>query len=196
MVSAPSGAGKTTLCAAIRKCLADIEVSVSHTTRAPRGKERDGVDYHFVDDATFAELADQDAFLEWANVHGKSYGTSRKKVEERLAAGVDVLFDIDVQGGRQLRDKLDDVVLVFVLPPDMAALEQRLRGRRSDSEAQIQARLQAATEEIEAAGFYTYWFVNDDLDEAVETLRTIIVAERLRRADKQALIEELTGSKT
>src|SRR5437773_335563 len=118
VVSAPSGAGKTTLCHAVLARVGGIEFSVSHTTRAPRGKEKDGVDYYFVDDAAFAKLVAEGQLLEWAEVHGKRYGTSRGEVDRRLERGIDVLFDIDVQGGRQLHERLPGTVLVYVLPPD------------------------------------------------------------------------------
>lgn len=194
VVSAPSGGGKTTLCRRVMQQLGGIEFSVSHTTRAPRGSERDGVDYHFVTDDAFDRLVAGKTFLEWAHVHGRRYGTSRAAVETRLAQGIDVFFDIDVQGGRQIADAMPDAVLVFVLPPDMATLERRLRSRNSDSAAQIATRLAAARREMETAAFYTYWIVNDSLDRAVDQLRAVVVAERLRRVDKQALVAGVTGT--
>lgn len=171
--------------------LGGIEFSVSHTTRARRPLERDGVDYHFVDDATFERMAAEGAFLEWAHVYGKRYGTSRAEVSGRLLAGTDVFFDIDVQGGRQLRERLDDVVLVYVLPPSLRVLEERLRARKSDADGEIAKRLELAKSEIEAASFYTHWIVNDDLDKAVRELSAIVVGERLRRVDKQDLVGQL-----
>lgn len=165
--------------------------SVSHTTRAIRGNERDGVDYHFVDDKAFDALVEQGAFLEWAHVHGKRYGTTRDKVLEHLTHGTDVFFDIDVQGGRQIAERLPGAVLVFVLPPTMEVLERRLRARATDVDTQIQRRLAATKSEIEAATFYTYWLVNDDLDHAVREMSSIIIAERLRRVDKAALTQAL-----
>jgi guanylate kinase len=192
VVSAPSGGGKTTLCRGLVDTLENVELSVSHTTRAPRGRERDGADYHFVDDPTFDELIAENAFLEWAVVHGRRYGTSRREVEVRLSRGIDVLFDIDVQGGRQIIELLTDAVLVFVLPPSMAILEQRLRARAFDAADQIERRLQAAREEIhQAADLYSHWLVNDDLDQACRELRCVLIGERLRRVDRSALIREL-----
>ena len=188
VVSAPSGGGKTTLCRRLMSEVSGVEFSVSHTTRQPRGAERDGVDYHFVDDADFERLVGASAFLEHAWVHGHHYGTTRAEADGRLGRGVDVLFDIDVQGGRQIAAKMPDAVLVFVLPPDLATLEARLRGRKSDSDEEIARRLAAARAEIEQASFYTHWIVNDHLDRALAELRSVLEAERLRHADKGALV--------
>lgn len=192
VVSAPSGAGKTTMCHNLQQLLGDVEFSISHTTRPRRGTEQDGVDYHFVDDATFDRMIRKGAFLEWAHVHDRRYGTARGPVTDRLGRGIDVLFDIDVQGGRQIAERLPDAVLVFVLPPSMEVLERRLRGRESDSEEQITRRLAVAKQEMTEGRFYTYWIVNDDLQRAVADLRAVIVAERLRRVDGEALVRLIT----
>jgi guanylate kinase len=192
VVSAPSGGGKTTLCHKAMGRMPGLEFSVSHTTRRPRGAERPDVDYHFVDDAQFVQLIEQDVFLEWAHVHGRRYGTSRLEAEKRLDQGIDVFFDIDVQGGQQIAGAMPDAVLVFVVPPSMAVLATRLRQRVSDAEDEIQRRLQVAADEIRAAHFYTHWIVNDDLERAVDDLCAIVRAERLRHVDKQALIAGLT----
>ena len=189
VVSAPSGGGKTTLCHRLVDGFPGVEFSVSHTTRGLRGQERDGVDYHFVDDAAFDRLVAEGAFLEWARVHGQRYGTHRREAEGRLDRGIDVLFDIDVQGGRQLAERVSDAVLVFVLPPDMAILEARLRARKSDAPDVIDRRLAAAREEITNADFYTYWIINDDLEQAYRELSSILIAERLRRVDRRALTQ-------
>ena len=187
VVSAPSGGGKTTLCRRLTAEFSGVEFSVSHTTRALRGAERDGVDYHFVDDAAFDRIVREGGFLEWAPVHGKRYGTHRREGETRLPAGVDVLFDIDIQGGRQIADRIADAVLVFVLPPDLGTLEARLRNRKSDAPDVIERRLQAAQDEIARADFYSHWIVNDDLEQAYRELRAILIAERLKRVDAAAL---------
>ncbi len=189
VVSAPSGGGKTTLCRRLIEQLPGVEFSVSHTTRPLRGEERDGVDYHFVSEARFEELVQQGAFLEWAQVHGHRYGTTRAEADSRLSRGIDVLFDIDIQGGRQIAEKMPQALLVFILPPDLATLEERLRRRQSDSAEQIARRLLAARSEVESAGFYTYWIINDDIERAVSDLRCILVAERLRRCDNRAMAE-------
>lgn len=193
IVSAPSGGGKTTICRAAMAELDQVEFSVSHTTRKPRPHERDGVDYHFLDDAAFDRMVAEDAFLEWAKVHGNRYGTAHAAVEKTLSRGVDILFDIDVQGGRQIADRIADAVLVYVLPPSMEVLTQRLRARGSDSEEVIERRLAAARDEIRSATFYTHWIVNDDLDEAVAALRSILIAERHKRYSRSAMLNAVLG---
>jgi guanylate kinase len=184
VISSPSGAGKTTLCQRLLKEFADSLVfSVSYTTRKMRSGEKEGVDYHFVDDAAFDQMVEREEFAEWAEVHGKRYGTSIKAVDEALSGGKDVLFDIDYQGGRQLRAKFEsDALLVFILPPSLEELERRLRRRATDEEDVILRRLQKAHEEIEHYGLYDYLIVNDDLDRAYEELRGIYRAAHRERA--------------
>ncbi|MBV8972212.1 MAG: guanylate kinase [Sphingomonadaceae bacterium] len=183
VLSSPSGAGKTTMS---RRLLAEdpeIVMSVSVTTRPPRKGEIEGRDYFFVTDAEFDRLRDSDALLEWAVVFGHRYGTPRKHVEETLARGRDVLFDIDWQGTQQLQqtDAASDLVRVFILPPTMAELERRLRGRGTDSEAVIAKRMQRAATEISHWGEYNYILINDDPDRCLGEIRAILKAERLRR---------------
>ena len=181
VLSSPSGAGKTTIAS---RLLEDpgIELSISHTTRPKRKGEKDGKDYHFVDRETFTRLRDQDAFLEWAVVFDNYYGTTRKPVEEALAAGRDVLFDVDWQGARKLRESAkDDVVAVFILPPSAAALEQRLRTRAEDSDDVVKRRMRGASNEIQHWEEYDYVVVNTDIDRSVASVRAILAAERLRR---------------
>lgn len=182
VVSAPSGAGKTTVLARVLRDLGGIRFSVSHTTRAPRGAERDGVEYHFVDRAAFERLRDGGGLLEWAEVHGNLYGTGTAEIERASAAGVDILLDLDVQGAEQVRRRIPDAVTVFVLPPSYAVLEHRLRGRGQDDEAAIGRRLAAAGREIGAFEQYDYAIVNDDLDGCVEELKSIVRAARCRVA--------------
>ena len=188
VVSAPSGGGKTTICRQVMQRLPNVEFSVSHTTRAPRPGEQHAVDYYFVDDAKFTSLVGDDAFVEWAHVHGHRYGTSRDEADRRLQHGIDILFDIDVQGGRQILERLPEAVLVFIVPPTLDILARRLVGRGSDSEAEITRRLAVAADEIKQATFYTHWILNDDLTHAIHDLEAIICAERLRRVDKGALV--------
>jgi guanylate kinase len=182
VVSAPSGAGKTTVLARALRDLGGIRFSVSHTTRSPRGAERDGVEYHFVDRATFERLRDEGGLLEWAEVHGNLYGTGLAEIERASAAGVDVLLDVDVQGAVQVRRCIPDAVTVFILPPSYEVLEHRLRGRGQDDEAAIRRRLAAAGREIDAFEQYDYAIVNDDLDACVEELKSIVRAARCRVA--------------
>jgi guanylate kinase len=183
VLSAPSGAGKTTLAHAFRSRHPDAVFSVSVTTRPPRGAERDGVDYHFVSPARFAELVEQGAFAEWAEVHGQRYGTLRGTVDEALRAGRIALFDIDVQGGTQLRRAFPaDAVTVFIVPPSAGELERRLRGRSTDSDATIGRRLAAARAEVaQGIASYDYVLVNDELHAALARLEGIAAHERARR---------------
>jgi len=187
VVSAPSGAGKTTILSRVLRELPGIRFSVSHTTRPPRELEKDGVDYHFVDEAEFARLEQQEAFLESASVYGHHYGTCRREYERAQQDGVDLLLDLDVQGASQVRAKLPDAVSIFILPPSYQDLEQRLRGRAQDGEEAIRRRLREAGQELGHYGAYDYALVNDDLDHSVEELKSVIRAARARvsrRADE------------
>lgn len=180
VVSAPSGAGKTSLCEWVVTALPGLAHSVSFTTRPPRPDEKDGRDYHFVDEATFRAMVDRGEFAEWAVVHGHLYGTSRALLERYFAAGLDVILDIDTQGAAILRQGHPDGVFVFIVPPSWALLEERLRRRKSDVEADIQRRLQRAREEVKHYAEYQYVIVNDVFARAAEELKAIILAERRR----------------
>lgn len=180
VVSAPSGAGKTTLCREARLRLPDLAYSVSYTTRAPRPGEIEGSDFHFVSERAFRDLRDRGEFAEWASVHGHLYGTRASVLEAALEDGRDILLDIDTQGADQLRRRYPHAVLVFIVAPSMAELEQRLRERRSDAAGDIDRRLARAREEIAMWRRYDYLIVNRDLKDAVEHLTAIIMAERLR----------------
>jgi guanylate kinase len=194
VLSAASGTGKTTLCHRLLAADPRLALSISYTTRAPRGQERNGVDYHFVDDATFDAMVARNAFVEWANVHGKRYGTSAEKTRELLDAGIDVLFDIDVQGGEQLQRRFPETVLIFLFPPSMEVLASRLRDRQTDSAQEIERRLHAARQEIErGGGSYSYVVVNDDLQRAESDLAAIVRAERLHHTDKRRTMHALLG---
>lgn len=182
VVSAPSGAGKTTI---LQKMMADLPglvFSVSYTTRAPRPGEQDGRDYHFISHEAFTLIRSRQpiGFLEWAEVHGNLYGTGREEVERLLGAGRDVVLDIDVQGAMQVR-KTSDPILIFIAPPSPAELESRLRKRGTETEATIALRLENARREMQYAEGYDYLIVNDRLADAVDCLRSIVVAERCRR---------------
>ena len=180
VVSAPSGAGKTTLCREVRLRLPDLAYSVSVTTRPPRAGELGGVDFAFVSEAAFRDMLVRGEFAEWATVHGNLYGTRARVLDEALAAGRDVLLDIDTQGAEQLRGRYPEAVLVFIVAPSMYDLEQRLRERKSDAEAEIARRLARAREEIALWRRYDYLIVNRDVKEAMEQLASIIQAERCR----------------
>ena len=193
ILSSPSGAGKTTLTRLLLEDAPQLRFSVSHTTRAPRAGEVDGRDYHFVDRERFEELVQSGAFLEWAEVHGNLYGTSIAEIERARATPgcTGMIFDIDYQGARQIRSKVDDVVAVFILPPSMQELERRLRGRASETEESLRRRYAIAEREIEHYALFDYVIVNDDVKRAFDELRSITVAERARRQRRARLAEAL-----
>ncbi|MBA1146739.1 guanylate kinase [Ectothiorhodospiraceae bacterium WFHF3C12] len=182
IVSAPSGAGKTSLVKALVDTVPDIAVSVSHTTRSRRPKEEEGVDYHFIDEADFAAMVERGEFLEHARVFGNWYGTARSTVTENLEHGTDVLLEIDWQGAQQVREALPEAISIFVLPPSRAELERRLRGRGQDSDAVIADRMAAAVEEMSHYAEYDYLIVNDSFGHALSDLMAIVHARRLRRS--------------
>lgn len=180
IVSSPSGAGKSTLTARLLELIPGLVFSVSHTTRKPRPNEVDGREYHFVTREAFETLIEQGALLEWAEVHGHLYGTSQSQIDKSHGAR-GIIFDIDHQGARQIKSKNPDAVAVFILPPSMAVLEQRLRGRRSEDEAAVQQRFRVALEEVAHYGMFDYVLVNDDLSDATTQLVSIFRAEECRR---------------
>lgn len=189
VLSSPSGAGKTTISRMMLQADPDIALSVSATTRPPRPGEVDGVHYHFVDVDTFKQMAADGEFLEWAHVFGHRYGTPRAPVEAMLAAGKDVLFDIDWQGAQQLYQEAGpDVVRVFVLPPTMEELERRLRARNTDSDEVIAARMERAANEISHWDGYDYVLINDAVEECYGEVAAILRAERLKRRRQIGLI--------
>ncbi|GHG83697.1 guanylate kinase [Comamonas sp. JC664] len=182
VLSAPSGAGKTTLAHRLIKETPESVFSISVTTRRPRGNERDGVDYNFVDVATFQTKIERGEFVEWADVHGHFYGSPQSVVDEARARKSVAIFDIDVQGGQAIKRKHADAVTVFVLPPSMEELERRLRARQTDSDETIRRRMLAARSEMERGiASYDYVVVNDDFERAYSELRSVVVAERCRR---------------
>lgn len=181
VVSAPSGAGKTTVVEELVKVVPGLELSRSYTSRPPRSNERDGVDYNFVSREEFEQRIFHGDFLEHADVFGNYYGTGRAETEARLATGRDLVLVIDVQGARQVRGQLPSTVGVFMLPPSFAVLEQRLRQRSQDPEAAIQRRLATARTEVSAVEEYEYVVINDELGRCVNELAGIVLAERARR---------------
>lgn len=180
IVSGPSGAGKSALVNQVMRRIPGLRFSVSYTTRAPRGNERDSVEYFFVDRNDFRSLIEKDELLEWAEVHGNYYGTSRSFVEETTACGKDVVLDIDVQGARIVREKCAESIAVLILPPSYEVLRQRLRNRGLDDEQVIEKRLRIAGQEISRYREYDYVIVNDDLDSSMRELESIIVGARCR----------------
>ena len=187
-VSAPSGAGKTSLVSALLERCPGVRVSVSHTTRPIRPGETDGVNYHFTDEANFSGMLEREEFLEHARVFGNLYGTSRLWVEQELAGGTDVILEIDWQGARQVKSLLAETCAIFIMPPSRATLEQRLQSRGQDDDAVIAGRMAEAVEEMSHYGDGDYLVVNDDFDRALDQLEAIIVSQRLRTSrQKQAL---------
>jgi guanylate kinase len=180
IVSAPSGAGKTTLVERLVEDVPHLRMSRSYTSRPARAGETDGVDYNFVTRTRFEEMIGAGDFLEWAPVFGNLYGTCASETETLIASGHDVVLVIDVQGARKVRARDLGTTAVFVMPPSFEVLEQRLRGRSKDSEAEIQRRLQVARDEVAAFAEYDYVIVNDELPPAVDRLRSIVMAERAR----------------
>jgi guanylate kinase len=198
IVSSPSGGGKTTL---IRRVMGELEksgrrvhFSVSHTTRPPRGNEREGVDYYFVGRPSFQSMIARREFLEYAEVHGNLYGTSRSEVEARLRDGCDVFLDIDVQGARQVRASVPDAVKVFVFPPSLAELQRRLVARRQDDESTISLRIKNALKEMREYGDFDCVIINDRLEEATRALLSIVATARLRPVRMRESVESIIES--
>lgn len=189
VLSGPSGAGKSTVVKKLMQQRGNIHFSVSYTTRAPRNEDIDGVTYNFVDRAEFERMIQANEFLEYAEYSGNYYGTSLKVIEEKQAAGIDVLLDIEVQGAANVRAKCPDSVLVFTIPPTYAELERRLRGRNTDDEETICKRLSRALEEIREIAKYDYLVVNDQVDNAVAELDVIMSAAQCRVSARQEIID-------
>lgn len=193
VVSAPSGAGKTSLCRALSESLENLTHSVSYTTRKPRPQEIEGRDYFFVTGERFQEMVRAGDFAEWAQVHSNYYGTSRRVLGDIAAEGIDVILDIDTQGAKQIKERYPRAVFIFILPPSLQVLEERLRNRRSDNEDEIRKRMQRARDEIRDYSHYGYLVVNRDFDRALSELRAIILAERCRMEHVDTTwIDELT----
>ncbi|CAG7622855.1 guanylate kinase [Paenibacillus allorhizosphaerae] len=181
VLSGPSGVGKGTVCKALRECSNDIVYSVSATTRAPRQGEIDGVNYFFKTKEQFLQLIEQDQMLEWAEYVGNYYGTPRKFVEETLASGKDIILEIEVQGALKVKQKFPEGVFIFLLPPSLPELENRIVGRGTETEDVIRSRMSVAMEEIALMEHYDYAIVNDQVDLACSRIRSILVAERSRK---------------
>ncbi len=180
VISAPSGSGKTTLVRRLLGSLDDIGFSVSLTTRPVRGSERDGVDYHFVAEDVFRGKVEQGEFLEWAEVHGNLYGTSRVETDIVRSSGRDILLDVDVQGAAQVREAVPDAVTLFVLPPSFQVLEERLRGRRQDTPEVIDGRLEEARREVHHYKDFHYILINESVEQTSELFKAVVLAQRTR----------------
>ena len=190
VISGPSGAGKGTICQALLE-KTPLAYSVSATTRKPRAGEVDGESYYFLSVEAFEEMIEKDELLEWAKVYDNYYGTPLKKVEEKLAAGEDILLEIDTQGAMKVREKFPEGVYIFILPPSLVELERRIRGRDTETEDVLQKRLAAAIDEIEAGKCYKYVVTNDEVDGAVDSVCAILAAERRLVARNGELFDEI-----
>lgn len=188
--SAPSGTGKSTIAEALIERMDGLAYSISHTSRLPRGDEKNNIDYHFVDRNTFEDMTRQDAFLEWAEVHGNLYGTTLDTVQKQISSGWDVLMDIDVQGGRNVRKQIPDSILIFLLPPSLETLHKRLIHRGTDDGQVIKERMAQATLEIGNCSWYDYIVVNDDLEKAIFEVRAIITSARCRSSRKMDWVSD------
>ena len=184
IISAPSGSGKSTLVNVVRRTIPDLQFSISYTTRTPRGAEKDGCEYFFISREQFEEMTRNQEFLEHADVFGNYYGTAKSFLNKAESANKDLLLDIDVQGAEQIKRKLPEAISIFIMPPNRAELERRLRERSQDSEPVIQKRLKAAGREIENYRKYDYILVNDRLEDSVSTLEAILLSERLKRNER------------
>ncbi len=196
IVSAPSGAGKTTLCRKAVDYFPDLMYSISYTTRPPRDGEKDGIDYHFITKEIFQERIDGGEFLEWAEVHGNRYGTSFNETKKLLEDGLDIILDIDVHGARQVKNRIaaggqQSTVFIFVLPPSLEDCEKRIRNRGKDSYEAILSRLENARNEIKEMKWYEYIIINENLEDAFERLKSIIIAERSKRERMAGKLEGL-----
>ena len=187
VVAAPSGAGKSSLVKALRSFDARVYPSVSHTTRAPRGQEKHGREYFFASEQEFDAMVANNAFVEWANVHGKRYGTSKKGIQDRLAHGEDVLLEIDYQGALQVRESFPQAVLIFILPPSWEELRSRLENRGEDAPEVIELRMKNAEEEMAQVGKFDFVIINELFESALFDLKAIIHAQRLKYASQRRL---------
>jgi guanylate kinase len=191
VVSAPSGAGKTTLCNKAISFFPYLKTSISYTTRKPREGEKEGVDYFFTSQEDFQNIQEIGGFLEYATVHGNMYGTSAKEVKNMFNEGLDVLFDIDVQGARQIKERGEDAVFIFILPPSLEICEERLKRRGDDTDEEILLRLDRARKEIENAHWYDYLIINDTIDGAFEKFKSIIIAEKNKTKRVRSLLDHV-----
>ena len=191
VISAPSGAGKSTIIKALRNRVANLEFSVSHTSRKPRSTEKDGIDYHFVDEQTFRMMIEQGTFVEWARVYQDLYGTSFSNFEELTASGIDVLLDLDCNGAKNIANHFKNSVLIYLLPPSLELLEKRLKERKTDDKNIIKMRMEKAANEIKNCMWFDYIVINDDLNEAIDKTQAIILSERCKTSRQASVVETL-----
>jgi guanylate kinase len=193
VISAPSGAGKSTIIKALRNRIELLGYSISHTSREPRGTEVNGVDYHFVDKPTFSKMIEEGAFVEWAKVYNDFYGTSFSSINEQRGLELDLLLDLDPKGARNIRKQFEHSVLIYVLPPNLEVLQKRLKERGTDDSNVIKMRMDKAFEEIKESAWYDYVIVNENLEKAIAELQSIVISERCRTARQMARVKKIFG---
>jgi guanylate kinase len=191
VISAPSGTGKSTLIQALRGRMNGLGYSVSYTSRKPRGEEKDGTDYHFVSRADFKTMIDREEFVEWAQVFDEYYGTAVSTLKQLVSNNLDVLLDLDIHGARNIRRYFEDSVLIFVLPPSLKVLEERLRKRGTERDENVRARMKRAVQEIKSCLIYDHILINDDLETTVDELRAVVMADRSKARRRQPLVKSL-----
>lgn len=191
--SGPSGAGKSSVVKELRKRITNLGYSISHTSRPPRHNETNGIDYHFVDEDTFHSMIDQGAFVEWANVYGHQYGTSAGELRAQTEKGADVILDIDHQGAKNIRASFRDSVLIYILPPSLEALEQRLILRATDNSDVIEGRIKEAVDDLKNCEWYDYLIINDELEKAVGEAEAVILSSRCRKSRMLPVVKEMLG---
>ena len=188
--SGPSGVGKTTIIHKLRERIKDLGYSVSHTSRPPRKGEKNGIDYHFVEGDTFKKMIEEGAFVEWASVYSDLYGTSFSSLLDQTEKGLDVILDVDSQGAKNIKGRLNEGILIYILPPSLEVLEKRLRDRASDDADVIDARIRQARDELKNCEFYDYLIINDDLEKAVSEVEAVILSDRCSKARTLSRIKE------
>ncbi len=193
VISGPSGAGKSTLIELLIKRVPGIGYSISHTSRNPRDNEVNTVDYHFVDRKTFITMIEDEAFVEWAEVYDDFYGTSFSSLRGQMNQGLDVVMDLDSQGAENIKKHYKDNILIYILPPSLKILEKRLKNRAMDNEKVIEARIKRAVAELQDCLWYDYIIINDDLDEALEKVKSIVISDRCRNSHMHPRIKEMLG---
>lgn len=190
MISGPSGAGKSTIVNALRERIEGLVYSISHTSRNPRGTEKDGIEYHFINTKTFRKMIEKGAFVEWARVYHDYYGTSFSGIDKQIGTGLDILLDLDVQGAKNIKKHFNDSVLIYVLPPSLEILEKRLKMRGTDDESTVNTRMKQASDGIRNCVWHDYIIINNDLEKAIGETQTIFISERCRTSRRMPSVKK------